>query len=308
MKIGVIFPQIEIGCDPSILRDFAETAEAVGFSHISAFDHILGAEHSERDPELTGPYLETDDFHEPLTLFSFFAGVTRAIEFVTGVLVLPQRQAPLVAKQAAELAILSQGRFRLGIGVGWNYVEYEGMGEEFRSRGRRLDEQVSVMRQLWSGQVLSYEGEWHHFERIAMSPIPPNPVPIWFGGFSPAAQRRAARIGDGFLFARVGDSVSGGRPTHDVSTIIDQSQEMKQMVERFGRDPQKFGLEGRINFRDGSETWRRERDLFEKAGFDYIAINTMRGGIRSPQGHVDVLKEIADQLELHPRDDKVVYK
>lgn len=294
----MVLPQTEIGDDPGVLRDFALTAEQLGYSHILAFDHVLGAERDHREPPFSGPYSEKDSFHEPLTLFAFMSGFTKTIGFVTGVLVLPQRQTSLVAKQSAEVALLSGDRLRLGIGVGWNYVEYQGMSQDFHNRGKRQEEQVQLLRELWSGRVLDFEGQWHRLDRVAMSPAPHSQIPIWFGGFSPAAHERAARLGDGFLFARVGKTVSSGRPTNNVQTIIEQAEHLRRLVEAAGRDPLKFGLEGRVNYRDGKEIWRQEYDAFESAGFDFIAVNTMNAGLTSPADHISALSKFAEAMAL----------
>lgn len=298
MKVGIVFPQTEIGADPIVLRDFAQTAEGLGFSHILAFDHVLGVEHAGREPALTGPYTEASTFHEPLTLFAHWAALTTDIGFATGVLVLPQRQTPLVAKQAAEVAILSGDRLRLGVGVGWNHAEYACMGTDFTTRGARQEEQVQVMRQLWTGEVIDVHGRWHRIERAALAPAPARPVPVWFGGFSDAAHERAARIGDGFFFARVGDAVSGGRPTQAVQTVLDQADRMRARVAELGRDPQSFQVEGRVNLRDDQAVRRAETEAFRAAGFDYLAVNTMTAGLDAPAAHVAVLHGIAEEFEL----------
>ena len=298
MQIGVVLPQTEIGADPVVLRDFAQTAEGLGFSHVLAFEHVLGVEHAGRRPPLTGPYTEASTFHEPLTLFAHLAAVTTDLGFATGVLVLPQRQAPLVAKQAAEVAILSGNRLRLGVGVGWNHAEYACLGAEFSDRGARQEEQVEVMRRLWTGEVIDFAGRWHRIDRAALAPAPSRPVPVWFGGFTDAAHERAARIGDGFLFARVGERVSGGRPTTAVETVLAQAERMRARVAELGRDPRSFSVEGRVNLRDDPAVRRAECEAFRTAGFDYLAVNPMAAGLDSPAAHVAALAGIAAEFEL----------
>ncbi len=298
MKVGIVFPQTEIGADPVVLRDFAQTAEGLGFSHVLAFDHILGVEHTGREPALTGPYTEASTFHEPLTLFAHLAAVTTDLGLATGVLVLPQRQAPLVAKQAAQVAILSGDRLRLGVGVGWNHAEYACMGADFSDRGARQEEQVELMRRLWTGEVIDFEGRWHQIDRAALAPAPARPVPVWFGGFSDAAHERAARIGDGFFFARVGEGVSGGRSTEAVETVLAQADRMRARVGELGRDPQSFQVEGRVNLRDDPAVRRAESEAFREAGFDYLAVNTITAGLDSPTAHIAALYEIAKEFEL----------
>lgn len=298
VRLGVVFPQTEIGTDPAVLRDYAQAAEGLGFSHLLAFDHVIGVKHEGREPPLTGPYTETDDFHEPLTLFSYLSAVTTRLTFVTGVMVLPQRQTALVAKQAAQVALLSGNRLRLGVGVGWNHAEYACLGADYFTRGRRQEEQVQVMRELWTGQVIDFHGTWHRIDRGAISPAPSRQIPVWFGGFSDTAHERAARIGDGFLFARVGEEVSGGRPTHAVDTVLRQAERMRARVDELGRDVDAFGLEGRINYRDAAEVRERERLAFHDAGFQYAAVNPMNAGIATPGEHVAALATMADELGL----------
>jgi probable F420-dependent oxidoreductase len=255
-------------------------------------------EHAGRQPPLTGPYTEADDFHEPLTLFSHLAAVTTRLEFVTGVLVLPQRQAALVAKQTAQVALLSGDRLRLGVGVGWNHAEYACLGADYSTRGRRQEEQVQLMRQLWTGEVIDFHGTWHRIDRGAIAPAPNRQIPVWFGGFSDAAHERAARIGDGFLFARVGESVSGGRPTHAVDTVLRQAAHLRARVHELGRDPDHFGLEGRINHRDAPQVRESEYRAFQDAGFQYVAVNAMAAGLSTPHEHVAVLRAMADEFGL----------
>src|SRR6188474_2591636 len=182
MRIGVVFPQTEIGQDPSVIRDYAQAVEALGYTHILAFDSVVGA-NPDRPGGWDSPYDYRHPFHEPFVLFGFCAAVTRRIELVTGVLVLPQRQTALVAKQAAAVDVLSQGRLRLGVGVGWNDVEYEALGEDFHDRGRRIEEQVSLMRALWTEPVVDFAGRWHRVPEAGINPLPvQRPIPVWFGG------------------------------------------------------------------------------------------------------------------------------
>jgi probable F420-dependent oxidoreductase len=209
MRLAAVLPNTAIGHDSAMIRDWAQAAEGLGFDRIVAEDHVLGAER-DREVPLTGPYSETHPFREPLTLFSYFAGITRSVELMTGVLILPQRQTALVAKQAAEVDLLSSGRLVLGLGTGWNYVEYESLGTQFSSRGARLEEQVQVLRRLWTEPVLDFDGRFHRIDRAGILPRPGREIPIWFGGASERAIRRAARMGDGFLFAAMRPSTYEG--------------------------------------------------------------------------------------------------
>jgi len=198
LEIGVAFPQSEIGNDPSIIKDFAQTVESLGFSHRFVADHVLGA-HPDRNPGLSGPYTHETPFHEPFVLLAYLAACTTRLGLVTGVLVLPQRQTALVAKQAAELDILSGSRVRLGVGTGWNYVEYEALNQDFRTRGKRQEEQVALLRQLWEHPLLDYTGKWHRIDRAGILPRPGRRIPIWFGGGHDRVLERAARLGDGII-------------------------------------------------------------------------------------------------------------
>lgn len=298
MKIGVNFPQTEIGTDIAVLRDFAQAAEDLGFSHIIALDHVLGADHSHRWPALSGLYDISDPVHEPLTLFAFLAGVTERVELASGVLVLPQRQTALAAKQAAQIAILSNYRFRLGVGVGWNYVEFEALDSDFRSRGRRVEEQVEVLRLLWSEPVVDYTGHWHRISRAGILPRPVSPIPIWFGGFGETALDRAVRIGQGFICTR---SYVGGR-TGTMSASLDdtlaKARALDEKLSRAGRERTSFGIEARVNFRDGIETLRRELQTLETVGVDYVALNTMRADLESPRAHILAIEKFAQEFGL----------
>lgn len=223
MRIGVVFPQTEIGQDPAVIRDYAQAVESMGFTHLLAFDSVVGA-NPDRPGGWDSPYTYQHAFHEPFVLFGFCAAVTRRIELVTGVIILPQRQTALVAKQAAEVDVLSGGRLRLGIGVGWNTVEFEALGEYFGNRGKRVEEQLEVMRRLWTQELVTFEGQWHRVPDAGIRPLPvQRPIPIWMGGDSDAVIRRAARLADGSrcrasVRARrlsrrsIGFTLSSGRP------------------------------------------------------------------------------------------------
>src|SRR5882672_3039514 len=194
MKYGVVFPQTEFGNDVQAIKDYAQAAEGLGYDYLLVYDHVLGA-HPGREPKLTGPYTHEHPFHEPMVLFGFLAGVTKRLQLTTGILILPQRQTVLVAKQAAEVDRLSGGRLRLGVGLGWNYVEYEALGEDFHTRGRRIAEQVEVMRRLWTEPLVTFEGKWHRIDRAGIRPLPvQQPIPVWMGGSAEPVIQRTARI------------------------------------------------------------------------------------------------------------------
>src|SRR5262245_41536325 len=240
MNIGVVFPQTEIGADPLYIRDYAQTAEELGFSHVLAYDHVIGANLASR-PGWKPPYTHLDVFHEPFVLFGYLAGLTKKIEFVTGIIILPQRQTVLVAKQAAALDVLSGGRLRMGVGIGWNPVEYEALGENFHDRGRRSEEQLAVMRKLWTEPTLTFEGRWHKITDAGINPLPvQRPIPVWFGGNDERALRRLAKLGDGW-FPLLG-------PDEKCRAAIER---IHTLAKEAGRDPRTIGIEGRLSYGNG---------------------------------------------------------
>ncbi len=283
MKIGAIFPHLEIGSDPIVIRDWAQAAEDLGYSHILAYDHVLGAVHENREPKLWGPYTENDTFHEPFVLFGYFAAMTKRIEFATGILILPQRQTGLVAKQAAQVDIMSGGRLRLGIGTGWNYVEYDVLGEDYASRGKRQVEQVEVLRKLWSEQIVTFEGKYHSIDRAGILPLPGRQIPIWFGGFTDIAFKRAAAMGDGFMF--------GSGQADNLAGLT----KLEGYLDAAGRDRSNFGIEAFLNFQAGPDQWRAEVEAWEAVKADHVSMRGMAlrgqgGGMDSPQAHIDALR------------------
>ena len=241
MKIGLHFCEQLIGFDPGVIRDYAVLAEELGFDHITCVDHVLGTEHADRNPpfQADGIYTEDSVFHEPLTMFSFMAGATTRIEFCTSVIVLPQRQTALLAKQCAELALLSDHRFRLGVGSGWNWVEYQGLGADFSTRGRMQEEQVNLLRQLWSEKIVEVDTEFHTIDRAGINPRLDRPVPIWFGGFSEVQMDRCARIGDGFLWSR------------DSSYTRRMNEFILSRAAEHGREPGAVGLQAPMDPKPG---------------------------------------------------------
>ena len=243
MKAGVVYPQIELGGDTGAVKAFAQAAEDLGYDHIVIYDHVLGAVHAGREPKLTGPYKETDPFHEPLVTYAYLAGITKKLELVTGVIILPQRQTALFAKQAADVDLFSDGRLRLGVGVGWNWVEFDGleMSGHFRRRGKRQEQQIALIRKLWEEPVVEHEDSDHRIDRAGILPRPKRQIPIWLGGFSEAAYDRAARIGDGFLF-------SGRTQTEAVQIKAKIVAKLREL----GRDADAFGFESSSNTAAGT--------------------------------------------------------
>jgi probable F420-dependent oxidoreductase len=280
MRYGVVFPQTEIGKDPAAIRDFAQAAEELGYHHLLAYDHVVGANPASR-PGWRPPYTYKDMFHEPFVLFGYLAGLTKRIELVTGVIILPQRQTVLVAKQAAALDVLSGGRLRLGIGIGWNPVEYEALGENFKNRGRRSEEQVEVMRKLWTQELVTFEGEWHKITDAGLNPLPiQRPIPIWFGGGHDQTLRRVARLGDGW-FPLLG-------PDDKCRAMIEK---IRAYTREAGRDPRSVGIEGRIMIGQGSpEQWTKEIQAWKELGATHVTANTMKAGFSSPSGHVEAIR------------------
>jgi probable F420-dependent oxidoreductase len=280
MEIGVAFPQTEIGNNPSDIRAFAEATERMVYTHIVAIDHVIGADGTIHT-DLTGPYRYTDPFHEIFVLMGYLAAVTARVELVTGVLILPQRQTALVAKQAAEIDILSEGRLRLGVGIGWNHVEYEVLGENFKVRGARMEEQIEVMRQLWTQEIVNFSGRWHTIEGAGINPLPVNrPIPIWFGGgSSDIILRRIARLGDGWFPL--------GLPDHANERAVSR---LKTMVTEEGRDPDVMGIQAIVRVNSGIEEAVRQALEWKDIGATHVRVNTMGANFRNVNEHINALK------------------
>ena len=283
MKIGVVFPQTEIGSDPAMIRDYAQAVESMGYTHILAFDSVVGA-NPDRPGGWDSPFTYRHPFHEPLVLFGFCAAVTRTIELVTGVLVLPQRQTALVAKQAAEVDVLSGGRLRLGIGVGWNPVEFEALGENIQNRGERIEEQLDVMRRLWTEELVTYEGRWHRVPDSGLNPRPvQRPIPVWMGGEREAVLRRAARLADGWI------TLQTFRPGPAAQQTVDR---LHALVREAGRDPAAFGVEGRVALANLPVAERAKEMAAWRAmrGITHLCVNTIGLGLPGPEEHVSTLE------------------
>ena len=287
MRIGVVFPQTEIGADAGAVRAYAEHAEGLGFAHLLAYDHVVGA-----DPKVhagwDGFYDVHDTFHEPLVMFGYLAAVTTSLELVTGVVILPQRQTVLVAKQAAEVDLLSGGRLRLGVGLGWNAVEYEALGKDFSNRGKRSEEQVELMRKLWTEQTVTYHGTYHRVTGAGLAPLPiQRPIPVWFGAASPRACRRAGRLGDGW-FPMVGPGPK-----------LDQARkEVAQAATEAGRDPARIAMEGRVSWNGNADDVAKGLRAWADAGASHVSINTMNAGLVSVDDHLAALTAAAETAEV----------
>ena len=288
MKYGVVFPQTEFGNDVQALKDYAQTAEELGYDYLLVYDHVLGA-HPHRQPQLTGPYTYEHPFHEPMVFFGFLAAITRRLELVTGILILPQRQTTLVAKQTAEVDVLSGGRLRLGIGIGWNYVEYEALGENFHNRGRRAEEQIEVLRKLWSQPLVTHKSAHHSISNAGLNPLPiQRSIPIWFGGAAEPALKRAARLGDGWMPA--------GRPPDDrIKAYLEQ---LHGYLEEAGRDRQSFGIDPWISVQGlHKDEWHRRVEAWRDLGASHLAVDTMRAGFTSPQAHMAAIRAFREVLD-----------
>ena len=263
MQLNAIFPTRDIGTDPAKIRDWAQAAEDLGYAYIEVPDHVFGAAAREG---WTPVYNERDPFHETFVMLGFLAAVTRRIRLSSGILISPQRQTGLIAKQAAEVDLLSGGRLRLGIGVGWNHVEYEALGADWKTRGARQAEQIEVLRQLWSGEVVNYEGRFHHLKGVNIVPPPvQRPIPIWLGGSSDAAVKRAARLADGWM------------PIHAPDAQAEQKLAMlRAEISSHGRDPSKFGIEGWLRMHDADpQQWAAAADGWRRLGADLVMLYPM---------------------------------
>ncbi len=287
MKIGFVYPQTEFGNDPSAIRDLAQSAEELGFSYVLAYDHVVGV-NPER-PGWDGPYDFQTPFQSPLLLFSFMAGVTEQLGFATGILILPQRQTALVAKQAATLDVLSGGRLRLGVGVGWNEPEFTALGENFHDRGQRIEEQVQVLRDLWTDPLVNYSGDWHSIPEAGINPLPiQQPIPIWFGGHAEVVLKRAAQLGDGWL--------PNYRTAEEAQPAL---AKIDRFLEKAGRDRSGFGLEARIRYADQNPTqWAQLLEGWRTAGASHISFNTMGAGLDTPAEHLEAMRLIASSMNI----------
>ncbi|MEC7379184.1 MAG: LLM class F420-dependent oxidoreductase [Pseudomonadota bacterium] len=286
MQIGAVFPHNEIGTDPGAIKAYAQGVEAMGITHLLIYDHVLGAD-PDREGGFRGPYDKDVAFHEPFTTFAFIAGVTDKIDLITTVMILPQRQTVLAAKQAAEVALLSNNRFKLGIGVGWNELEYVGLNETFNNRGRRQEEQVDVMRKLWSEDSLDYTGEYHRIDKASINPRPSKTRPIWFGGSAPALLDRVARLGDGWI------PLMGANDK--AKACIDT---IKQTRKAAGLSFANFGIQAQAQYAGGSpERWRKYAEAWRGMGCTHLAVATHNAGPTNVDGHLARIGEYQQALQ-----------
>ena len=283
MKIGVVYPQTELRGDPDAVRRIGLATEALGYDHLLAYDHVVGASH-DREPKLWGPYTEHHPFHDPFVLFAYIAGMTSRIELVTGVLILPQRQTVLVAKQCADLDLLSGERLRLGVGVGWNYVEYDALGQDFAVRGPRADEQIGFLRTLWAEPLVTFEGAYDRIDRGNILPRPNRSIPIWVGGFGPPAFRRGGRLGDGFIFAANAEVGATG-----LAAVHEQLRLAGRPTEGYGADLVMLRAK---SVDDALATI----DAWEAAGGTHASVVSVGMGLDSTEAHLDFIGQVASRL------------
>lgn len=287
MRIGAIFPQTEIGSRASDIRAYGESVEGLGYRHIGAFDHVVGADPATHQG-WGGPYDVDTEFHEPFVLFGFLAAVT-SLELVTEIVILPQRQTALVAKQAAEVDLLTEGRFRLGVGIGWNAVEYEALSEDFTARGRRLEEQVGLLRQFWTERSVTFAGKFDHVTGAGIAPLPTQrPIPIWMGGGSAKTLNRMGRLADGW-FPQL-------QPGPELNSAIEV---IAGAAIDAGRNPEDVGMEGRVSWRGDLATTIAAVEEWRGAGASHLSINTMGAGFATAQEHLHALTQVAAVLDFN---------
>ncbi len=284
LKIGAVFPQNEVGDDIGAVRSFAQAAEDLGYDYLVYYDHVLGADTSGR-PKWTGPYTHLDSFHEPLVTFGYLAAITKTIELTTTILILPQRQTALVAKQAAQVDALCNGRLRLGIGVGWNEVEFEALGENFSDRGKRSEEQIELLRLFWTNEIVDYQGKWHRVDRAGLRPMPvQRPIPIWFGGGkTDTVLRRIARLGDGWM-----PQVS---PNDQGKSVLDK---FKGYVLEANRKIEDVGIDARVRIANGFEQAAIDFNTWKDWGATHIAANSLHAGLKTVDEHIKMIEKFRE--------------
>ena len=281
MRIGAVFPQTESGTDPGAIKAYSQAVESLGFDHILAFDHVIRA-NAESRPGWSGAYRHTDSFYEPLVLFGHIAATTEKIELVTGIIILPQRQTVLAAKQAATVSLLSGGRLRMGIGIGWNPVEYEALDQDFSTRGKRSEEQIDLLRSLWQNELITYEGKSHKVTDAGINPLPPGgSIPIWFGGTADIVLKRVARLGDGWMPV--------GKPDDSRQLMIEK---LTGYLREEGRNIGDIGIESWVTLKDLSDSdVQNEIDGWRNLGATHLSVNTMNGGLKFPDEHIKSIEK-----------------
>jgi probable F420-dependent oxidoreductase len=284
VRVGVVYPHQEIGDDPARITAFAQAAEDLGYAHIVAYDHVLGADPTNRPAWWKGAYTHRDAFHEPFVLFGYLAAITKKVEFAFGIVILPQRQTALVAKQAATLDVLSGGRLRFGAGIGWNHVEYEALGMNWRDRAKRVEEQIEVLRLLWTQEVVDYTGRWHRIDRAGIKPLPvQRPIPIWMGADEEVAVKRVARLGDGWF--------SHLAPNEEGRAALER---FRGYVREAGRDPARVGVEGRVAATGSPDDWARRAETFRDMGMTHLELRTAGSKLADLEAHIAVMRQFRE--------------
>ena len=284
MRVGVVYPHQEIGDDPGRITAFAQAAEDLGYAHVVAYDHVVGADPVNRPAWWRGAYTHRDAFHEPFVLFGFLAAITKKIELAFGIVILPQRQTALVAKQAATLDVLSRGRVRLGAAIGWNHVEYEALGMNWRDRAKRIEEQIEVLRLLWTHELVDYTGRWHRIDRAGIKPLPvQRPIPIWMGADEEIAVKRVARLADGWF--------SHLAPNDDGRAALDR---FRGYVREAGRDPARVGVEGRVAATGSPDEWARRAVAFRDMGMTHLELRTAGAELPDLDAHIAAMRRFRE--------------
>jgi len=300
MRIGVSLPQREpgLGRDISAVTEYARAAEAMGYDHIRTGEHVLGANAASR-PGWQGPYTHNDLWHEPFVLFGYLAALTKTLEFVTSIVILPQRQTALVAKQAAALDLVSGGRLRLGIGVGWNPVEFEALGEDFSTRGRRIEEQIEVMRALWTQELVTYRGRWDTITDAGLNPMPvQRPIPIWIGG-GPGSAGGTSTVGADRVLRRIAKMADGWFPSLGLETGVGEAiATLHDYIRQEGRDISEVGIEGSVSVAGLSvDECVQQVSAWRELGATHLSVNTAGAGFTSLDQHIDVLHRLKDAVD-----------
>jgi probable F420-dependent oxidoreductase len=285
MRIGVVFPQTELGGDVGAVRAYVQRAEELGFTHVLAYDHVVGA-----DPAVhtgwDGPYDVHTTFHEPMVLYGYLAAVT-SMELVTGIIILPQRQTALVAKQAAEVDLLTGGKFRLGVGIGWNRVEYEALAQDFSTRGKRMEEQIALLRRLWTEQTVTFDGTFDRVTGAGLAPMPvQQPIPVWVGAQLPRAYRRAGRLADGWF-----PQMAPGPQLDEARRIVTEA------AAEADRDPAGLGMEGRLRWQEDQDKLAAAMQQWQGAGATHLSVNTMGAGLKTVDDHLAALATAAEAVK-----------
>lgn len=289
MKVGAIFPQSDIHLDRAAVRDIAQTLEGLGFDHLLTYDHVLGADTSQR-PGWSGFHDLDDQFCEAMVLLGFISAVTERIGLSTGIVCLPQRQTVLMAKQAAEVDRLSGGRMRLGVGIGWNKVEYDALGQDFHTRADRMEEQIVLLRRLWTEESVTFAGRFDKVDAAGICPLPiQRPIPVWIGSMLDRTIDRVARLADGWM------------PEYRKTELVKPQLEiLEAKLAEHGRDRASFGLEARLSVKDGTpDDWRRTFEEWKSLAFTHFSVSTIWSGAKTVDEHLALFTRFTEEVGIH---------